>query len=144
MHRTNHRKSGRSSLLNIVTAVLVCHPALAAEAGLGAYVGMHGDRLVEDLGEPGMRTPHELWYWRGPSVAGGQPGAPNPAVRNGRNGVIVNGAGGDYAPLSFAEDFCNIVVKLDDKGVVDAIERQGPGCFEFIHRLRQTARAHSP
>ncbi len=136
-------------MFGIVTAVMYSPTTYAEEAAepgeLGAYVGMSAERLIEDLGEPGLRTPHELWYWHGPTITGGRPGPPTPTVTRGANGVTITGAGGEYKPLAFSRDVCNVVVKLDAAGLIETIDKQGPGCFEFIVLLQQRyARTPTP
>ncbi len=138
MRLTDIQNDGRYVLFSVVTVAFITVAAGASgESGLDAYLGQDAERMIEALGEPGLRTPHELWYWNGPTVSGGHPGAPSPAVRNGRYGVAVDVAGGYYAQLSISNDFCNLVVKLSSNGQIDAIEKQGPGCFEFIHHLKE-------
>jgi len=141
MRQSDLRNYDRFMMLNIVTALFFAPATTAEEVGapgeLGAYVGMKAERLIEDLGEPVLRTPHELWYWNGPTIKGGGPGLPSPTVTRGRNGVVITGAGGSHAPLSFSRDVCNIEVKLDATGLIEAVEKQGPGCFEFIVLLKQ-------
>lgn len=141
MRRATIQKIGRVVVLSTLAAALITPATNATEpatdAALRAYIGLAGQRLIDDLGEPLLRTPHELWYSNGPSIAGGHPGAPNPAVVSGRNGVTVSGAGGDYLPPYFSRDACNVLVKLEPTGLIEAVESQGPGCFEFIHLLLQ-------
>lgn len=127
--------------------IFFAHSAHAADpsatTGLSAYVGGSVDRLVDALGEPGLRTPNELWYWRRARISGGQRGLPSPSIRSERNGLLFNGAGGNYAPPSFTRDFCNVVITLDDKGLIETVDEQGPGCFEFIHSLRRARKENS-
>jgi hypothetical protein len=141
MRRSSINQSTRRVLLNIVAAIFITQAAEAVEDagkdGLEAYIGMAAERLIEDLGEPMLRTPHELWYSNGPEISGGYPGVPTPAFVAGRNGVTVNGAGGDYAPLYFSRKACDVRIKLGGTGLVEAVEALGPGCFEYVHRLQQ-------
>lgn len=129
------------ALLIITVAIGVFVPIANALAdptnnALGGYIGMPAQQILNDLGDPLLRTPQELWYRNEARIVGGDPGVPNPAQSIGRNGVVVNGAGGDYPPLAMSRDFCDVVVKLDRKGTITEIENHGPGCFEFIHVLK--------
>ena len=104
---------------------------------LHSYIGLHADQMMGDLGDPMLRTPQELWYRQEPTISSGNPGLPNPTARLGRTGVIVYGPGGNYPPLTMSPDLCDVAVKLDRKGIITAIDHHGPGCFEFIHLLKQ-------
>ena len=103
---------------------------------LNDYIGQPADQILSDFGDPLLRTPRKLWYRNDPQIVGGHPGAPNPAVVLGRNGVVVRGAGGDYPPLAMSRDFCDLVIKLDANDTIEAVENHGPGCFEYIHLLK--------
>lgn len=112
-------------LINIVALYVFVHMGNAfADLNTGeldAYIGMPADQILNDLGDPLLRTPRELWYRNDPQIVGGHPGAPNPAVTLGRRGAVVRGAGGDYPPLAMSRDFCDVVVKLDTKGTIEAV-----------------------
>ena len=124
-------------LLSAIAIVRVAHATdLATNTPLHAYIGLNAQRLIDDLGDPLLHTPDELWYSNGPKINGGHPGAPHPAINGGRNEPILGGAGGNYSPLHFARNFCNMVIKIDRAGLIVAVEEQGPGCFEYFHRLK--------
>ncbi len=136
-----HLENSGGGLLTIIVAlyVFVCVDIAFADINkseLDDYIGMPAEQILSDLGEPLLRTPRELWYRNDPQIVGGDPAAPNPAVTLGRGGVVVRGAGGDYPPLAMSRDFCDVVVKLDSKGIIKAVENIGPGCFEYIHLLK--------
>jgi hypothetical protein len=124
------------ALLIITAAQMANVAADTIDAELKNYIGMHAEQMVGELGDPMLRTPQELWYRHEPTISEGNSGVPNPTATLGRTGVIIYGPGVDYSPLAMSRDLCDVVVKLDRKGIITGIDHHGPGCFEFIHLLK--------
>ncbi len=134
-------------LLTIVAAAVLSVATVPGSAAGGhdleAYIGADVAALQRDYGEPTLKTP-TLWrYSSEQQVSGGMPGAPNPVIINGRRGVTISGAGGDYEPWSIAPDICDLTVTVDKDAIVTAVETVGPGCFEYLHALKRARKADS-
>ena len=145
--RSTNGPARPARVLKIVAVGLVFVAAAAGGAdnnyGLDAYVGNEVAALQRDLGEPTLKTPTMWWYSNQPHVSGGMPGAPNPAIVGGRLGVTINGAGGDYAPLTIMPDACDLSVTIDRDANVTAVETAGPGCFAYLHALKRASKPDS-
>ncbi len=148
MHRNGARFSQRGlpevtrimlrPFLIIFAAYIANVTADPIDPVLERYIGMPVEQIVSDLGEPMLRTPLELWYRHESAVNNGNPGAPNPTVSLGGTGVIIYGPGVDDPSLTMSRDLCDVTVRLNRKEIITSIDHRGPGCFEFIHRLKQS------
>jgi hypothetical protein len=140
MHCSNRGIQHRIAIIIMVSMYLSMQAAMTFadlnKSELVDYIGMPAEQIVNALGDPLLRTPLELWYRNEAEIGGRHPEAPNPAVALGRSGVVIRGTGGDYPPLGMSRHFCDIVVKLNRSGTITSIESHGPGCFEFIHVLK--------
>jgi len=128
----------RIAIIAGLTAV-VCSSAAAAgedDYDLNKFVGQNVAVVLEQLGEPTLQTPGQLWYSKEARISGGRPSPPNPGVVTGRKGATISGAGGTYMPLQFDREPCDITVTIGKDELVSEVEQAGPGCFEFIHLLR--------
>ncbi|MDA0822373.1 MAG: hypothetical protein O3C28_08115 [Proteobacteria bacterium] len=108
--------------------------ALSAAPALEEYVGKPSEQLLRALGEPLLRSPTQLLYSRKSEPRGGKLGAPQVIIQGASSKFIV---GSEYEQLSVPDLPCDLNVGVDAAGLVNSIERKGPGCTEFIYLLQQ-------
>jgi hypothetical protein len=107
---------------------------LQAAPVLEEYVGQPSEQLLQALGEPRLRSPNQLLYTRKSELHGGRLGAPQVVIPGASSRFIV---GSEYQQFSVPDLPCDLIANVDAAGLVNSIERKGPGCTEFIYLLQQ-------